>query len=248
MPTKTQSIDTFSYNMDELMSCKYVLSTKKISILLKAISQSKLLVELFQYCLTGFDYESQRTQYFISNQVGVKYFLLPRDKKTAIALIFSLLYNVDNKEHDFMGILDEFFHEKDVNQAYVRFAKEVLTPFKNLVIEVAMAMLEGEKEASVTNIVEVIPVAKPVLSDEDITEINALLEQGKGVIFQYITEAKLKTELICLCDCFRSSLYDSDIDRIKATYLGYKYGILYHRRNDSSVEKIAKILQKDGIL
>ncbi len=247
MPSKNQSIDTFAYNMDELIACKYVLSTKKISVLLKAISQSKLFVELFQYCLSGFDYEEEKTKYFINNPInGEKHFIMPHDKKTAIALVFSLLFEIDSKKVDFMGLLNEYFNEKDVNLAYSRFTKEVLMPFSRLVLSVANEMIT-EKPKTI-KVEDIAPVQKAVLSDEDIYQIKALLEQSKGVILQYKIDIELKSELMCLYDYFRSALYDNDIAKIKSAYLGYKYGILFHRKNDSSIEKIAKILQKSGIL
>ena len=248
MLTKSQSIETFAYNMDDVISCRYVLSAKKISVLLKSISQSKLFVELFQYCLNGFDYEVESAKYLNPNPpYGEKHFVLPSDKKTAIALIFSLLYSIDNKKIEFMDLLNEFFFEKEVNQAYARFSREVLMPFKRLVISVVNEMVD-DVEPKTLDISDIVSSPKAVLSDEDIHQIKALLERSKGVILQYKMDVELKAELICLYDCFYQALYDNDIDKIKATYLGYKYGILFHRKNDSSVQQIAEILKKDGIL
>lgn len=250
MPTRNQSIETFEFNMDELISCRYVLSANKISLLLKGISQSKLLYSLFRYCLNGFDYQAEKSLYFTEDSVsGEKKFLFPPEKKTALALIFSLLFEIDGGEINFTNLLNEYFTEKELKLSYERFGREVLFPFKLITVEVAEQMIASRTEEKYQpEFKEVAPKKRAILSDEDINDIIALLDQSKGVILQYKIDADKKAELIALYDYFRSALYDSEVDLIKSTYLGYKYGILFHRKNDSSIEKIADILRKDGVL
>ena len=246
MLTQAMSVDAFAANMDKLINCQYVLSAKKISNLLKGISLSRLFYELFGYCSDGFDYAAARKKYFSTNAAYGKRFILPTDSRTIIALGFSVLYAIDSGEEDFVTLLNDYFYEKNINGAYARFANELLVPFKKEVITVANAMINAEEnEYEVT---EASPAKKNLLSDEDISVIKVLLEQSKGVILQYKIEPNLKSELMTLYDNFVSELYDVEPEKIKAAFFGYKYGILFHKRHDAGLEKIAEILKKGGIL
>ena len=252
MLTQTASIERFEKNMDELINCSYILCDNKISALLKGISTSKLFYELFGFCTEGFDYFAARKKYFVLSKTGGK-FVLPTDKKVLIALVFSLLYCIDGKDEDFAVILSDYFYEQNVNLSYKRFAKEVLVPFRIEVLSVAHAMVKGEasekREAPVEGeTVTVRQRRQNLLSDKNIEIIKACLEQSKSVILQYKIDAEPKAELIALYDNFKSALYDSDPDRIKIAYIGYKYGILFHKKHDSGLVKIEEILKNGGIL
>ena len=246
MLTKTRSVDTFTKNIDELISCQYVLSAKKITNLLKGISVSRLFYELFCFCTADFNYKEAKRKYFTFSGSYGKRFILPPDGKTMIALGFSLLYAIDSKEEDLASLLNEYFYESGINAAYKRFAKEFLTPFRQEVLFAANAMINSDaakplSEGSVRR-------NGNLLSDENIAIVKNLLEQSKGVILQYRIEPNLKSELIALYDNFAAELYDFEPQRIKVAYLGYKYGILFHKKHDTSLEKIEEILKKGGIL
>ena len=246
MLTQTQSIENFKTNMDELLSCKYVLSAKKISNLLKGVSSSKLFIELFDFCTQGFNYQDSFKKYFTTTTSAGRRFLLPPDSKTIIALGVCVLYAIDARELDFVTLLNEYFYENDVNAAYARFAKELLYPFKREVLIAVNAMVTGALEAPDAR--QTVKETAKVLSDSDVKTIKELLEQSKSVILQYKLEPDLKAELMCLYDNFIASLYEGEGARIKVAYLGYKYGILYHKRHDVGLMKIQEILSKGGIL
>ena len=246
MLTQSMSIETFEKNMDEVINCPYILSDKKISALLKGISLSKLFYELFDFCTADFNYAEARKKYFSKNAAYGKRFVLPPDSKTIIALGFSVLYCIDSRDEDLVSLLNEYFYESNINGAYHRFAKELLIPFKVQVLSVANAMIRDKgTEAEVT---EKKPLKKNLLSDSDIAKIRELLEQSKSVILQYKIEPVLKTELIVLYDSFSGSLYEVEPEKIKVAYLGYKYGILFHKKHDASLLKIEEILKNGGIL
>ena len=65
---------------------------------------------------------------------------------------------------------------------------------------------------------------------------------------QYKIEPELKADLMALYDNFDQALFESDPDRIKVAFLGYKYSTLYHRKLDVSVNKIEDILKSCGVL
>ena len=233
--------------MDEIISSPYVLSTVKISNLLKCVAGSKILYELFDFCLKDFDYQSTKSEYFrkgASAQENGR-FLLPPDNKTFLALGFSLLYAIDMKREDLMSVLGNYFYADDLNSAYRNFALEFLLPFKEKSLAALKTMIDGESAAPKAKVVK---ATEKRLSDQDAHKIDQLLDQSKGVILQYRIDPKLKAELVALYDNFKSVIFDGDDKSLKVAFLGYKYAALYHRRLDVSVEKIEEILVSAGVL
>ena len=145
-----------------------------------------------------------------------------------------------------MTMLNEYFYESDINAAYLKFAKELLAPFRREVMIAVNAMVTGKTDAPEAR--QTVKETANVLSGEDVKTIKALLEQSKGVILQYKLEPDLKAELMCLYDNFIASLYETAPEKIKVAFFGYKYGILYHKKHDVGLLKIQEILTKGGIL
>ena len=241
-----QSIEFFSKAVDELSSTTYLLAEKKITAVLKSIAVSDVLMELFAYCTKDFDYDKEKKNYFVKgDNVDGKY-LLPPDSRTIIALSFSLLYKIDVKDEEFFHILSDYFCKSDLSLAFKRFSAEFLKPFKVEVLSAVGAMISGVSNE--TKVVAKRPAEKPAVSFSDAALIKDLLKKSKNIILQYKIEPELKADLMALYDNFDQALFESDPDKIKVAFLGYKYSTLYHRKLDVSVGKIEEILKSCGVL
>lgn len=245
--TREQSVANFTKNIDELIESNYILASKKISLLLKGVSSSKLFFELFEHCTADFNYNDAKKRAIVSaSTYGAGRFIMPKDSRSIIAFVFLLLCEVDMNEMGLLNLLETCFFEGGYNESFRRFAKEVLTPFKNEVMLAVSKMLNTTKYS--LQAVEVKKVEKPVLTDAQSLEIKKYLNESKAIILQYKMEAKLKAELLALYDNFTDALYGTDRDRLKLSFLGYKYSTLYHRKLDVSVGEIEKLLIGYGIL
>lgn len=241
-----QSIEAFSRAFDELSNTTYLLAEKKIAAVLKAIAVSDVLMELFAFCTKDFDYDKEKKNFFVKgDNIDGKY-LLPPDSRTIIALSFTLLYKIDVKEEEFFRVLSDYFCQGDLNLAFKRFSAEFLKPFKVEVLSAVGAMITGVTDEP--RVVAKRPAEKPAISFSDAALIKDLLKKSKGVILQYKIEPELKADLMALYDNFDQALFESDPDRIKVAFLGYKYSTLYHRKLDVSVNKIEDILKACGVL
>ena len=247
MSSRAKTIEDFKTACDEIISAPYILSTVKISNMMKIIAQSRMLYEIFEYALKDFDYRETRRTYFIKpdNPEDVGKFLLPPDDRVFLALAFSVLYSIDTKEEDLMSLLGNYFYADDLNSAYNNFIIQFLKPFKYKVLDTVRLIIDREKnlpDAMVkkSGIVTLKPAEAQV--------IDGLLDQSKGVILQYKIDPKLKAELIALYDNFKSVIFEGDVKVLKVAFLGYKYAALYHRKLDVSVEKIEEILHKNGVM
>ncbi len=247
MLSREQSVVNFTKNIDELISSNYILATKKISILLKGISSSKMLFELFEHCTTGFNYQDVKRRAILKGaSYGGGRFIMPKDSRSIIAFVFLLLYEIDSQEMQLLDLLEKCFYEGGYNESFHRFAKEVLVPFKTEVLLTVSKIIGSTKYDM--QVVEVKKAEKPVLTDEQSEQIKKLLNESKAIILQYKMESKLKAELLTLYDDFTNALYGTSSERLKISFLGYKYSTLYHRKLDVSVGEIEKLLTSYGIL
>lgn len=247
MQTKQKSIENFKKYIDELISSSYVLSDKKLTDLMRAISTSKLFYTLFEFCTEDFDYEEAYKKAFVKGDgYGNGKFILPSDSKEQIALIFCLLYQINAKEADFLNLLENYFFVNNYNESFRNFSMQVLLPFRSEVLKTAEAMAEDDAVLAPEPIIR--KKGKCSVKEKDIKKIIALLDESRSIILQYRIEPELKAELIDLYSNFKDSLYDDEPSKIRIAYLGYKYATLYHRKLDNTFYKIQSILKENGIL
>lgn len=244
--TDEQSIGAFSRAMDELCDTTYLLAEKKLAAMLKTVAVSRVLMELFSYCVEDFDYDTEKKKYFVKGDNIEGKFLLPPDSRTIIALCFSFLFRLDSRQEDLLVALSDYFCVNDLNIAYKRMCAELLKPFKVEVLSAAGSMINGFKEEP--RVAQKRISDKKALSFSDAALIKELLKKSKGIILQYKIEPELKADLMTLYDNFDSALFEADADRIKVAFLGYKYSTLYHRKLDVSVNQIEEILKRNGVL
>ncbi len=246
MITQEQSVELFIKNIDEIISTRYVLSQLKISNLLKGIAQSKMLCELFEHCNEGFNFDQVYNSCF---QMGKNFadgkYVAPTAPRDIIALCFVVLYKIDSKEINFMKLLGDYFHKDELEDSYQFFCQTFLSPFKEEVLYAVKAMITGITEEPKTKAVRVV---KTYLPEAQIRLVKDLLTATKSLILQYKMDDVSKAELMLLYDNLVNSLYENDLERIKIAFLAYKYSTLFHRKNDSSVQKIEKILIDGGVL
>ena len=67
MVTCEQSINNFKLKMEELINAKYILADNKVSGVLKTISDSTLLYQIFEHVTTDFDYQTFKSVCLIEN-------------------------------------------------------------------------------------------------------------------------------------------------------------------------------------
>lgn len=246
MQTKQKSIDNFKKYIDDLISSSYVLSDKKLTDLMRSVSTSKLFYTLFEYCTEDFDYEASFSHAFVKGEgYGNGKFLLPHDAKEQIALIFSVLFQINAKEIDFIKLLEQYFFVKNYNESYRNFAMKVLLPFRNEVLRAVGAMAEDDY-------VPVNTIAKPIgvktVNEEDLKSIIKLLDDSYFTLLQYKIEPNQKADIVDLYNNFKNSLYDGDGEKIRIAYLGYKYVILFHKKPDAIFKRIEMLLKKNNII
>ena len=90
MVTCKNSIENFKARMEDLISSKYILADNKVSEVLKTISDSSLLYEIFEYVTENFDYETFKSVCFSVDDDNRGKLTLPKKDNDVLAFCFLL--------------------------------------------------------------------------------------------------------------------------------------------------------------
>lgn len=245
MLSQTQSVNNFIKNCDEIISANYILATKKISDLLKGMSSSKLLMELFDYLTSDFDYESAKAKALSKKSFEGGGFIVPTDRQEFLALVFLLLFEIDLEKIKLIDFLMMYFADGGYKESYANFCQKLIVPFKDEVVLAVKQMLNSE---ALDERVVTVKTIKPLLAKKTIAELDGLILNSKDTLFQYKIDIEEKSNIFDLYKNFSNSLYENDAFRIKTAFLGYKYAIKNLRKPDAFITQIEKILKENKIL
>jgi len=116
-----------------------MLAESRVAMLLKSLAVSKVLYELFEELLIGFNYrESARN--LMQNE-----FVLPQDPSATAALVFCMLLDIDKRAIDLKDLLGIILPHADVNDQFDSFVTKLIIPFKNSIIYLISTKSENAK-------------------------------------------------------------------------------------------------------
>lgn len=257
MVTRKQSIANFSTKMDELINSSYILSDKKITNVLKAITSSKLFFELVTFCSEDYCYEYDRDNFAKNKQPFVF-----DDDKQLIAFGVNLLANIDSKEEDLLNILTVNYNNDNFDKSYKEFAKNFLTPLKEVMLKTVNLMMDA-KEHGLKNI-STAPVVQEseqvtfsdvqMKFDESQGEIRRnyktcysdiqqiILRERNAIMYARIKEDD-KSDLLNLLEAFRDCLFMGENEQLRMSFISYKYAVTNFKKVNSEYDDIERILK-----
>lgn len=216
----------------ELKNSKYILAENKITALLKTIADNKQLYALFSAALYGFDYSATFGECVTDNT-----FTLPSDKKTAIAMVFRILMDIDTGRMTLRNFLEAYFYSDSMNESFARFVLEVIVPFETY----CKVYLLEDDSMSENNLNTVNEKYKIELKTGALGCLASLIEYGENAI----TTVYDRTEYVACLNGLVRSLKADDLDNIVSSFLGVKYAISYFFKSDTDVAQIFKKLDYD---
>ncbi|MBE5742658.1 MAG: hypothetical protein E7360_05020 [Clostridiales bacterium] len=150
MITAKQSVENFKAKMNELVNSKYILADNKVTEVLKTISDSTLLYEIFEHVTENFDYDTFKSVCFSFDENGKGDFTLPKKDEDILAFCFLLLMELDLKKIDLFELCSVCFSSPDGKQGnYNLFATKVLIPFEMTTEKVAYKLINADFEEEV---------------------------------------------------------------------------------------------------
>jgi len=226
----------------ELKNCKFIIAESKIALLLKAIADNRQLYSMFGAALYDFDYKTVFAE-CVKSGSG---FVPPSDPKTAIALVFRILVDIDSGKMSLRNFLEAYFYSESVNESYARFGLEVIAPF-----EPYCRMFITKAETHDELLSESGDIARNYddfndkyyadLKNDALGCVAALTEFADNGITGVIDRAEYTA---CLNGLIRVIKADAS-DSIVSAFLGVKYAVAYFFKSDPKVNEIYKKLEYD---
>lgn len=238
---KSDDFSEFISACEGLKNCKYIIAEAKITELLKTIADNKQVYSMFGVALFGFDYSAA-----FSEAIKNGGFTLPADRKTAIALVFRLLLDIDNREKPLNNFLEAYFYSETLNEAYARFALEVIVPFesycKSIYAQTDHDVVETAiKEATEESHEKLRSEMHNGLKEDALKCVEKLVDFADSNMENIIDRAECIACLRNLSHCLNTR----DYDEIISTFIGVKYTVLHFFKTDNTVIAIYEQLEND---
>lgn len=137
-------VSEFLSSVDGLINGKFILADIKISNILKMIASNSALYGYIKNCLIDFSFDKELSRAEVKNRFNNGEFKLPMEKNKIVAFVFCLLVECDAKRMDFYGFINSNFKADNNGSEYANFAKTILVPFKQIIIDEFLNKVEEE--------------------------------------------------------------------------------------------------------
>ena len=219
MLTRERSLAIFLSATDELINSKYILADSKVGAILKAVAQSRMLYETFEYVTYGYDYSAAKSVCFVDGGVS-----LPQKDEDVLAFVFLTLMEIDAGREDVMRILNDYFGgDNGMQNAYATFADKMLKPFRDIAEKTFGKIISGEMPTAVSYAI--------TLAEDEFARSGSDGAEELAYILKELRDAEEK----------------SDADKITLACLALKYAVKSIKRpkldTDAIFEEVSEALQ-----
>lgn len=249
MITCEQSINNFKLKMEELINAKYILADNKISGVLKTISDSTLLYEIFEHVTKDFDYQTFKSVCLLENAEDGEKFSLPKREQDILAFGFLFLFEIDGGIENLFDVCNKYFPSLDGKQAsYKRFTEEFLIPFMVVTEKVAYKVLSGESliEAEELEKAKEVEETESESPKNEKTTAQKILEDGREKAVSLMQTDKKRVEdyeeVVFVIDMFIDFINKKDMEGITLAFTALKYMVKQTKKIKLDVSELAKVL------
>lgn len=134
-----KKIQVFYDACTELKSTKFILAETKISAILKSIVNSPELVSIVSDALAGFNFSNEFNKIQVKNEMRRINIILPQDPQKLVAIVFSLLGEIDAHRVDFHDFIYTYFDAggSPLIACFEKFVSTIVLPFRDTLCELA---------------------------------------------------------------------------------------------------------------
>ena len=243
----TNEIAYFTESVNTLIEGKLILIDKHIAQVLKCVATSQTLCQTLSETLQTMSYATEfsraRVTWTRSDGVVESRLKLPADRNRLFAFVVCLLTEVDSGRRNILDFLKEYYNEPNNDLNYVKFADQVLKPFK----KAGEAILSTiDPESFNTQYVE---QAEQFFNAQKIYIETSVLEQvldEMEQIRQFVSAMTLSKaeeyEFNTVSEYLVNALYLKNPKILQVAYLAYKNTLLRYAQAVAHLQKIAELL------
>ena len=134
-----KKIQVFFNACSDMKSSKFILAETKISAILRSIVNSPELVSIVSDALAGFNFSTEFNKIQVKNEMRRINLVLPNDQQKLVAIVFSILSEIDAKRLDFHDFIYSYFDTggSPLVACFERFVSTIILPFRDTLCELA---------------------------------------------------------------------------------------------------------------
>ncbi len=212
---------------DKMIASKFIMIDKRISDVLKAVADCKLVFDEVKQCMINFSFD--REWKLATAKVGV--LTPPEEGHKFVAFVFSLLTSIDNQKISTSELLSKYYSRTDDNKSpYNQFCEHIILGFKNTIL----AILIGKETPKPKKAVEVKKTAS--VSSEVLDRLAFLAKDLKSYVqgLKKLKKSQLtKSELLEVISTFIMAINNGDVKYVKPFLLAIKSG----KGKDKEIER-----------
>lgn len=223
----TNELALFTDSVNKLIEGQLILVDKHIASVLKCVATSPILYKNLGVTLKTMSYSTEfsraRVTWTKSDGVVESRLKLPVDRNRLFAFVVCLLTEVDSGRRNFLDFLKEYYNDSDSNAAYLKFANEVLKPFKrageNILHTIDPESLNREffEQAEKFFVAEKIYIDTSVLNG-----IFDLMEEIRLTIAEQNLSEPFRIEYANVSEYLVNALYYKNPKVLKICWIAYK--------------------------
>ena len=156
-----KKIKVFFDACSDMKSSKFILAETKISAILKSIVNSPELVSILSDALAGFNFSNEFNKIQVKNDMRRINIILPNDPQKLVAIVFSLLGEIDAKRVYFDA------GGSPLIECFERFVNTVILPFRDTLCNLAGFEVESNR---------------PSDTDDDDTQLDEDEEESQPIL------------------------------------------------------------------
>lgn len=242
-----KEIEAFLSACDELVNCKFLIAESKIQKILDTLAEAPPVYQLVSECMEQFNHDRELSKAFVQDAKGNYFCQMPVEEFKIIALMFTILVDINDKKLDFGDFVKRFYNDKATEMtAFQLFIEKSFLPFRNLIAEAfgypALSLTpvftpkeeaEGDDLLYANEEVEKkilhFPSARN-LSHGDEGGLNELCQSSQRIACQILDELEqmnkkeeLVEEIKSICYAILMAAADTDLDILRGLTLGLRY-------------------------
>ncbi len=244
MVTKEQSLRNFLDKADEVIEGKYLFAIKNIEEMLRTISSSRILFEVFEYCYTGENLEKLKAQCFVSNgKTGA--FTMPENPKQVIALCFHVLNQIVNNETDFNSFLTTYFpSEESFLDSYGMFINYLVVPFSKTVKNVVETVISASKIKERREVAS----EKPDIDYQYLYGLASMLEEDLRAFIATGLKDEVQKDVVLIIERMILEAKHFRTEWLKPLFIAYKYACMHVKKVKTHFDEVEEMLADHGLL
>ena len=245
-----KDIEAFLSACDELVNCKFLVAESKIQKILDALAEAPPIYQLVSECMEQFNHDRELGKAFVQDAKGNYFCQMPIEEFKIIALMFTILVDINEKKLDFGDFVKRFYSDKPSEMtAFHLFIEKSFLPFRNLIAEafgypalsLTPAFTPKEEEETqedddllyaneeVEKKILHFPSARN-LNHGDEGGLNELCQTSQRIACQILDELEqmnkkeeLVEEIKSICYAILMASADTDLDILRGLTLGLRY-------------------------